>query len=85
MHVLTRGGKLNVLNEIKCFYGNVKSLNNGFYFVSPHTQTYVPTVFENYTAGLELEEQRVELSLWDTSGERETDQQLYSGDKACFT
>lgn len=32
-------------------------------------QTYVPTVFENYTAGLELEDQRVELSLWDTSGE----------------
>ncbi|AWP09640.1 Calcium channel voltage-dependent beta 3a [Scophthalmus maximus] len=31
-------------------------------------QTYVPTVFENYTACLELEEQRVELSLWDTSG-----------------
>lgn len=33
-----------------------------------HLQTYVPTVFENYTACLELEEQRVELSLWDTSG-----------------
>lgn len=32
-------------------------------------QTYVPTVFENYTACLELEDQRVELSLWDTSGE----------------
>lgn len=31
-------------------------------------QTYVPTVFENYTACLELEDQRVELSLWDTSG-----------------
>ncbi|KAG7264915.1 hypothetical protein CRUP_012094 [Coryphaenoides rupestris] len=30
--------------------------------------TYVPTVFENYTASLELEEHRVELSLWDTSG-----------------
>lgn len=38
---------------------------------STHPQTYVPTVFENYTAGLELEEQRVELSLWDTSGERD--------------
>uniref|UniRef100_A0A671KDQ4 Rho-related GTP-binding protein Rho6-like n=1 Tax=Sinocyclocheilus anshuiensis TaxID=1608454 RepID=A0A671KDQ4_9TELE len=38
-----------------------------------YPETYVPTVFENYTAGLELEEQRVELSLWDTSGERETD------------
>ncbi|KAF4096832.1 rho family GTPase 1a [Onychostoma macrolepis] len=33
-----------------------------------YPETYVPTVFENYTAGLELEEQRVELSLWDTSG-----------------
>ncbi|XP_067881437.1 rho-related GTP-binding protein Rho6-like, partial [Heterodontus francisci] len=31
-------------------------------------QTYVPTVFENYTASVELEEHRVELSLWDTSG-----------------
>ncbi|XP_051518646.1 rho-related GTP-binding protein Rho6-like [Myxocyprinus asiaticus] len=33
-----------------------------------YPETYVPTVFENYTAGLELDEQRVELSLWDTSG-----------------
>uniref|UniRef100_A0A4W3GIU5 Rho family GTPase 1a n=1 Tax=Callorhinchus milii TaxID=7868 RepID=A0A4W3GIU5_CALMI len=31
-------------------------------------QTYVPTVFENYTASVEVEELRVELSLWDTSG-----------------
>ncbi|MED6286648.1 Rho- GTP-binding protein Rho6 [Characodon lateralis] len=33
-----------------------------------YPETYVPTVFENYTACLELEDQRVELSLWDTSG-----------------
>ncbi|XP_072306381.1 rho family GTPase 1a [Eucyclogobius newberryi] len=33
-----------------------------------YPETYVPTVFENYTACLDLEEQRVELSLWDTSG-----------------
>ncbi|CAL8367514.1 unnamed protein product [Lota lota] len=33
-----------------------------------YPETYVPTVFENYTASLEVEEQRVELSLWDTSG-----------------
>ncbi|XP_063282133.1 rho-related GTP-binding protein Rho6 [Pelobates fuscus] len=33
-----------------------------------YPETYVPTVFENYTASLETEEQRVELSLWDTSG-----------------
>ncbi|KAL1250067.1 hypothetical protein QQF64_021072, partial [Cirrhinus molitorella] len=33
-----------------------------------YPETYVPTVFENYTACLELDDQRVELSLWDTSG-----------------
>ncbi|NXI46603.1 RND1 protein, partial [Galbula dea] len=33
-----------------------------------YPETYVPTVFENYTACLVSEEQRVELSLWDTSG-----------------
>ncbi|CAB1329393.1 unnamed protein product, partial [Coregonus sp. 'balchen'] len=34
-----------------------------------YPETYVPTVFENYTACLELEDQRVELSLWDTSAD----------------
>ncbi|CAH1238786.1 rho-related GTP-binding protein RhoN-like [Branchiostoma floridae] len=32
-------------------------------------EEYVPTVFENYKAGFEVEKQRVELSLWDTSGQ----------------
>lgn len=40
--------------------------NGSMLLIAP--QTYVPTVFENYTACLELEDQRVELSLWDTSG-----------------
>lgn len=31
-------------------------------------QNYVPTVFENYTASFEIDTQRIELSLWDTSG-----------------
>ncbi|KAF3857113.1 hypothetical protein F7725_008972 [Dissostichus mawsoni] len=31
-------------------------------------ETYVPTVFENYTASFEIDTQRIELSLWDTSG-----------------
>lgn len=29
----------------------------------------MPTVFENYTASFEIDTQRIELSLWDTSGE----------------
>lgn len=38
---------------------------------NPHLvslQSYVPTVFENYTASFEIDTQRIELSLWDTSG-----------------
>ncbi|KAF5893402.1 rho-related gtp-binding protein rhoe, partial [Clarias magur] len=31
-------------------------------------ENYVPTVFENYTASFEIDSQRIELSLWDTSG-----------------
>lgn len=31
-------------------------------------QGYAPTVFENYTASFEIDTQRVELRLWDTSG-----------------
>nr|XP_032807539.1 rho-related GTP-binding protein RhoN-like [Petromyzon marinus] len=29
---------------------------------------YIPTVFENYTASFEIEKQRIELNMWDTSG-----------------
>ncbi|RLV88865.1 hypothetical protein DV515_00015215 [Chloebia gouldiae] len=31
-------------------------------------QSYVPTVFENYTASFEIDKQRTELNMWDTSG-----------------
>ncbi|XP_052361246.1 rho-related GTP-binding protein RhoE-like [Oncorhynchus keta] len=31
-------------------------------------ESYMPTVFENYTASFEIETKRIELSLWDTSG-----------------
>ncbi|XP_063070746.1 rho-related GTP-binding protein RhoE-like [Engraulis encrasicolus] len=31
-------------------------------------ESYVPTVFENYTASFDIDGKRIELSLWDTSG-----------------
>lgn len=37
-------------------------------FIVCSLQSYVPTVFENYTASFEIDTQRIELSLWDTSG-----------------
>ncbi|XP_076008016.1 rho-related GTP-binding protein RhoN-like [Genypterus blacodes] len=33
-----------------------------------YPENYVPTVFENYTASFEIEKQRTELNMWDTSG-----------------
>lgn len=34
----------------------------------PCLQSYVPTVFENYTASFEIDKRRIELNMWDTSG-----------------
>jgi len=31
-------------------------------------QVYVPTVFENYVADIEVEGKQIELALWDTAG-----------------
>ncbi|XP_048871111.1 rho-related GTP-binding protein RhoN [Brienomyrus brachyistius] len=33
-----------------------------------YPQNYAPTVFENYTASFEIDKQRIELNMWDTSG-----------------
>ncbi|KAI6044219.1 small GTPase superfamily [Pisolithus marmoratus] len=37
------------------------------------TQVYEPTVFENYVHDVYVDEQLVELSLWDTAGQEEFD------------
>ncbi|XP_053496251.1 rho-related GTP-binding protein RhoN-like [Ictalurus furcatus] len=33
-----------------------------------YPESYVPTVFENYTASFEIDKRRIELNMWDTSG-----------------
>ncbi|KAG9123520.1 Rho GTPase [Ceratobasidium sp. 392] len=37
------------------------------------TQIYEPTVFENYVHDLRVDDQMVELSLWDTAGQEDFD------------
>ncbi|CAL1606514.1 unnamed protein product [Knipowitschia caucasica] len=56
--------KLVLVGDVQCGKTAMLQVLAKDYF----PETYVPTVFENYSSCLDLEEQRVELSLWDTSG-----------------
>ncbi|KAM9347870.1 rho-related GTP-binding protein RhoE-like [Symphorus nematophorus] len=56
--------KIVVVGDSQC--GKTALLN--VFAKDSFPECYVPTVFDNYTASFDLDMQRVELRLWDTSG-----------------
>ncbi|CAB1328588.1 unnamed protein product, partial [Coregonus sp. 'balchen'] len=55
--------KIVVVGDSEC--GKTALLN--VFAKDSFPEGYIPTVFENYTASFEIDMQRVELRLWDTS------------------
>jgi len=59
--------KLVVLGDGACGKTSLLNVFTAGYF----TQIYEPTVFENYVQDVDLGDQIVELSLWDTAGQED--------------
>ncbi|KZO92896.1 hypothetical protein CALVIDRAFT_503745 [Calocera viscosa TUFC12733] len=61
--------KLVVLGDGACGKTSLLNVYTRGYF----TAIYEPTVFENYVHDIVIDDQQVELSLWDTAGQEEFD------------
>ncbi|WVW78191.1 hypothetical protein I302_100142 [Kwoniella bestiolae CBS 10118] len=61
--------KLVVLGDGACGKTSLLTVFTKGYFPT----TYEPTVFENYVEMMQVDEQTVELSLWDTAGQEDFD------------
>ncbi|KAI7890695.1 Rho GTPase Rho3 [Mucor mucedo] len=69
LEVQTLNRKLVVCGDGACGKTSLLSVFTRDYF----PQIYEPTVFENYVQEISIDNQSVELSLWDTAGQEEFD------------
>ena len=56
--------KITVVGDTECG----KTVLMHVFAKDAYPGSYVPMVFENYTASFEIDKRRIELNMWDTSG-----------------
>ncbi|GJD01785.1 GTP-binding protein rhoA [Colletotrichum higginsianum] len=71
--------KLVIVGDGACVYHHQRLHHTDFLFdysvfsKGTFPEVYVPTVFENYVADVEVDGKHVELALWDTAGQEDYD------------